>query len=122
MMRVEKAPYAVIVAVPPDAVHELVSGGLASPIPVLRGATVQAAVMVGSDAAALVTLLQAPEAVRAFGAWIRDRCKRSGDSIEISATRGNRRLRLTVDGDVDVGVVADFLTAALADRGPCAEE
>ena len=122
MMRVEKVAGAAVVAVPLDAVRELERGGLASPLPVLRGAAAQAVVMVGSDAAVLVTLLQAPDAVRAFGAWIRDRCKRSGDSIEISASRGDRRLRLKVDGDVDVAVVADFLAAALADCGPRSEE
>lgn len=71
-------------------------------------------VTVGTDASALVSLLQAPEAVRGFAAWVRERCGRSGDSIEVSAKRGDRRIRLKADGDVDVKTVADFLTSAFA--------
>ena len=67
------------------------------------------------DAAALVTLLQAPDSIRAFAAWIRGRGARSGDSIELSMKRGNRRMRLTVDGDIDIRIVADFLAAAFTD-------
>jgi hypothetical protein len=105
-----------IVAVPSDAVRELEDQGLAFPLPVFRGAAVDAVVSVGVDSAALVTLLQTPDSVRSFAAWIRHRCGRSGDSIEISATRGDRRIQVKVDGDVDIGVVAEFLTAALADH------
>lgn len=117
MASVENMAGSVVVAVPLDAVRELERGGFAAPLPVLRGGVLSAVVMVGSDAAALVALLQAPDAVRAFAAWIRDRCKRSGTSLEISVNRGDRRIRLTVDGDIDVGIVTDFLTSALADSG-----
>jgi hypothetical protein len=106
----------VIVAVPFDAVRELEREGLAFPLPVFRGAAVDAVVTIGMDSAALVTLLQAPDSVRAFAAWVRCRFASSGDSIEVSATRGNRRVQLKVDGDIDVGVVADFLVAAFAER------
>jgi len=105
-----------IVAVPFDAVRELESEDLAFSIPVFRGAALDTVVSVGMDSAALVTLLQAPDSVKAFAAWIRDRCKRSKDSIEISAVRGNRRVRLKADGDIDVRVIADFLMAAFADH------
>lgn len=108
---------AVIVAVPVDAVGELEREGLALPLPVLRGTVLDAVVIVGTDAAALVTLLQAPDSVRAFAAWVRDRCARSGDSIEIRARRGDRRLHLIVEGDIDVNVVTDFVIAAFADHG-----
>ncbi len=105
----------VIVAVPVDAVAELAREGLADPLPVFRGAALDAAVTVGTDAAALVTLLQAPDSIRAFAAWVRGRWTRSGDSIELSVTRGNRRVHLTVDGDVDIEAVAGFLAAAFTD-------
>jgi hypothetical protein len=116
MMRVDDNAEAAIVAVPFDAVYELEREGLAFPLPVLRGTVIDAVVTIGMDSAALVTLLQAPDSLRAFAAWVRDRCARSGDSIELSARRGGRRLHLTVDGDIDVGIVADFLAATFADH------
>jgi hypothetical protein len=105
----------VIVAVPFDAVRELDQEGLARPLPVFRGAVLDAIVSVGADSAALVTLLQAPDSVRAFAAWICQRCARSGNSIEISATCGGKRVHLKADGDIDARAVADFLVAAFAD-------
>lgn len=115
-MSVENMTGTMIVAVPHDAVRELRREMLAMPQPVLRGAALDAVVTVGMDSAALVTLLQTPDSIRAFATWIRDRCVRSHDSIELSARRGGRRVHLTVDGDIDIAVVADFLKAALADR------
>jgi hypothetical protein len=108
----------VIVAVPVDAVPELERDGLTDPLPVFRGAALEATVTVGMDAAALVTLLQAPDSIRAFAAWIRGRWARSGDSIELSVKRGNRRMHLTVDGDIDISVVAEFLATAFTDSVP----
>lgn len=108
----------IVVAVPDDAVTDLESLELAFPLPVLRGATLDAVVMVGTDAAALVSLLQAPDAIRAFAAWVRGRCARSGDSIELSARSGGLRVHLKVDGHIDVSVVTDFLMAALEDGEP----
>jgi hypothetical protein len=113
---VEDRDEAVIVAVPLDAVRELEREGLALPLPVFRGPVLDAVVMVGMDSAALVTLLQAPDSIRAFAAWVRDRCARSGSSIELSAKRRGRRVHLTVDGDVDIHAIADFLVAAFADH------
>jgi hypothetical protein len=107
----------VIVAVPFDAVDELERAGLAFPLPVFRGAVLEAVVAVGMDSAALVTLLQTPDSVRAFAAWIRHRYAGSGDSIEISARRGSRQIQLKVGGDIDIDVVADFLSAAFTDPG-----
>jgi hypothetical protein len=109
---------AVIIAVPVDAVRELEREGLAFALPVLRGAALEAVVMVGMDAAALVTLLQAPDSVCAFAAWVRDRCARHSDSIELSARQGEVRVHLSVDGQIDVDVVANFLAAAFADHDP----
>jgi len=112
---------AMIVAVPVDAARELDREGLASPLPVLRGAALDAVVTVGMDAAAFVTLLQAPDSIRAFAVWVRTRCAHSGDSIELTATRGDRRVHLTVDGDIDVKVVAEFLAAAFAEHHPSSQ-
>jgi hypothetical protein len=107
---------AAIIAVPFDAVRELESEELAFSVPVFRGAALDVVVSVGMDSAALVTLFQAPDSVRAFAAWIRDRCKRSGDSIEVSAVRGGQRVWLKATGDIDPSVVANFLAAAFADH------
>jgi hypothetical protein len=103
----------VIVAVPVDAVGELESGRLAFPVPVFRGSTLDALVTVGTDAAALVSLLQAPDAIHAFATWIRGRYKQPGDSIELSARCGDRRVYLKVDGHIDTSVVTDFINSAL---------
>jgi len=109
---------AIIMAVPVDSVRELEREGLAFALPVLRSAMLDAVVMVGTDAAALVTLLQAPDSIRAFAAWVRDRCARRGNSIELRAKRGDLQVHLTVDGDIDIDVVANFLAAALANHDP----
>jgi hypothetical protein len=118
MVRMANTPDAMIVAVPANAARELEREGLAFPLSVFRGAVLDAGVTVGMDAAALVTLMQAPDSIRAFAAWVRDRCGRSGDSIELKARRGDRSVHLTVDGDIDINVVAAFLAAAFADHGP----
>lgn len=110
---VDDTAEAMIVAVPLDAVAQLESEGLAFPVPVIRGAALDAVVTVGTDAAALVSLLQAPDAIRAFAAWVRDRCSRPRDSIEITARSGDRRIRLRVDGRTDAGVIADLLRATM---------
>lgn len=115
-MSMEDEADTLIVAVPFDAVQELEREGLAVPIPVFRGGVINAVVTIGMDSAALVTLLQAPDSIRSFAAWVCRRCASSGDSIEVSATRGDRQICLKVDGDIDVNVVADFLIAAFADH------
>ncbi len=117
MEPVEDTAEAMIVAVPFDAVRELEHERLAFRMPVFRGTALDAVVTVGMDSAALVTLLQAPDSVRAFATWVRHRCARSRESMELSARRGDRRVHLTVNGDIDIGVVAEFLAAAFADRG-----
>ena len=109
---------AAIVAVPFEMVDELECEGLASSVPVFRGAVIEAAITVGTDSAALVTLMQAPESLRAFATWIRRRCARSSDTIDISAKHGDRRMHLTIDGNIDIGLVADFLAAVFEDHNP----
>ena len=107
---------AMMIAVSIDDVLELERKGLAFPVAVFRGAPLDAIVTVGMDASALVTLLQAPESVRAFSAWMRSKCARSGNTIELTAQRDERRVHLVVDGDIDVSVVTDFLSAAFKDH------
>jgi hypothetical protein len=109
---------AVIVAVPFDAVSELEDQGLAFALPVLRGAALDAIVTVGTDAATLVSLMQTPDAIRAFAAWVHARCARSGDSIELSVRSGDRRVNLKVDGRIDVDAVADFLKVVMQADDP----
>jgi hypothetical protein len=106
-------PERMIVAVPFDVVSELESANLAFPVRVVRGAVLDTVVTVGTDAATLVSLLQAPDAIRAFATWVSGKCKRSGDSIELSVRSGDRRIVLKVNGHVDAKVVADFLMAAM---------
>jgi len=110
---VDDSREAMIVAVPFDAVSELEASGLAIPVRVFRGAALQAVVTVGTDAATLVSLMQAPDAVRAFAGWVRARCQRSGESIELSARSGDRRIHVKIDGRVDTRAIADFLMAAM---------
>ena len=104
-----------VIAVPDDAIDELVEAGLADEVPVLRGPVFDAVVNVGMDSAALVTLLQAPDAVRAFAAWVIGRARGRADSITVTANRGGRSLRLEVHGEVPVEAVTDFLLAAFDD-------
>ena len=103
---------AVLVAVPEEAVEELVSRGLAKVIPTIRGPVFDAVLSIGSDSAVLVTLLQAPDAIRAFAVWLLDHARGRRDSIVITARRAGRRVELRVDGDVPVEAVAEFLSAA----------
>jgi hypothetical protein len=112
---VDDVPGEFTVAVPFDAVPDLEYQGLAHALPVLRGAAFDAVVTVGTDAATLVSLLQAPDAIRAFAVWVRGRCGRSGERIELSARSGGRDIYLKVDGHIEADVIADFLAAALRD-------
>lgn len=100
----------------------LESQGLARALPVLRGAALDAVVTVGTDAATLVSLLQAPDAIRAFAVWVRSRYRRSGERIELSARSGGLDIYLKVDGHVEADVIAEFLAAALRDASPKGED
>lgn len=108
--------HGVLAAVPVDAVDELEREGFAHRAPVLRGAALDALVIVGTDAAALVTLLQTPDSIRAFAAWIHGRFVQSGESVELTINHKDRRVKLTVDGDIDIEAVLNFLEEAFADR------
>jgi hypothetical protein len=103
-----------IVSVPEDAVAELEGLDLARPVFAFRGPALDAVVAIGTDAATLVTMLQAPEAIRGFAEWIRARCERTGDEIEVVARRGDVKVRLRVTGEVSPQAIFDFLTEALS--------
>ena len=113
-----------LIAVPEDAVDGLVSVGLVRELPTLRGPMFDAVVTVGMDSAALVTLMQAPDAVRAFAAWLTERVQDKKDGIRITANHDGRSLHLEVNGSVPIEAVSDFLTAALgtASMEPEAEQ
>lgn len=104
------------VAVPTTAVADLTQRGIAAPLPDARSSVLDAIVIVGTDAAAVVTLMQGPDAIRAFAEWIHGLFARTDSSIRITARRGDRRVKLSVDGDVPVKVVEEFLTAAFDDE------
>ncbi len=104
-----------IIAVPEDTVDELTDAGLVRDLPTLRGPVFDAVVSVGMDSAALVTLLQAPDTVRAFATWLVERVRHQKDTIRITGHRGERSVRLEVTGDVPVDAVTDFLLAAFRD-------
>jgi hypothetical protein len=108
----------VVVAVPADVVSELEREGLATRAPVRRGPILDTIVTVGADSATLVTLLQAPDSVRAFARWVHRRSERSGESIEVSIRREGQQVHLVVEGNVDVGTVANFLATAFPNPDP----
>jgi len=105
-------PAAVVLAVPEETLDELLEAGLVKTIPTIRGPVMEAVATIGANSAVLVTLLQAPETVRAFAAWLVAWVRRREDTVTINARRGSRRVELRVDGDVPMDVVADFLSAA----------
>jgi hypothetical protein len=109
----EEEPLGILVAVPEDGVDELVSAGLVKVIPTIRGAVLDAVVTVGSDAAVLVTLLQAPQTIREFAGWVVARCHRRKTTLVITARRGEQHLELRVDGDIPVEAVTRFLVDAV---------
>ena len=111
-------PAAVIIAVPEDTVDELTDAGLVRDLPTLRGPVFDAVVTVGMDSAALVTLLQAPDTVRAFATWLVERVRHQKDTVRITGRRGDRSINLEVGGDVPVEAVTDFLLAAFREANP----
>jgi hypothetical protein len=109
---VSPRPSQVVVAVPEEVLDELLERALVRPIPRVRGPLIDAAVVIGSDAAVLVTLLQAPDTVRSFASWLVDRVRKKGDMLTIKAKQGERLLVLRIDGEVDMDAVARFLEGA----------
>jgi|HubBroStandDraft_2_1064218.scaffolds.fasta_scaffold1558348_1 hypothetical protein len=103
---------AAVIAVPNDAVYELEQLGLAFSV---RGPALQAAVTIGTDAATLVTLVQAPETIGAFARWVAGRCGRSSDSVELIARRQGKLVRIAVTGDVEPRAIAEFIERAITD-------
>jgi hypothetical protein len=104
-----------VLAVPDDAVGELVDAGLVEEMLTFRGAVLDAVINVGVDSAALVTLAQAPGTLHEFATWLVSRAKRQGKFIQISAERAGRRVELRVTGDFSAEAVTAFLVSALPD-------
>lgn len=107
---------AALVAVTGDMADDLQRTGLAEPLSILRGTVVDAAIMVGTDAATIVTLMQAPDAIRAFAGWLRDRCSRRGDSIKVQGRRHGVTVTLKVDGSVPIERITEFIADVLSDH------
>jgi hypothetical protein len=107
---------AALVAVTGDMADDLNRTGLAEPLPTLRGAVIAAAIVVGTDAATIVTLMQTPEAIRAFAGWLHDRFSRRGDGIKIQGRRHGITVTLQVDGSVPVEIITGFIAEVLSDQ------
>ncbi len=107
--------FAILVAVPADAVAELEALGIAFGVPTTRGPVLEAVVQVGVGAATVVSLMQTPSTVREFASWIVGLAMRDGDAILIRGRRGEKTVQLRVTGDVDAGAVARFLRDSLGD-------
>jgi hypothetical protein len=98
-----------IVAVSADAAAELEREGLVDRLPAFRG--LEAVFAVGADAATLVTLLQTPDAIRAFATWLRARCARTSTSVDIIIKRDHKTIHVQSEG-VSIESLTDFITAA----------
>ena len=86
-------------------------------LPVMRGAALGSLVTVGTDAATLVSLLQAPDAIKEFALWVRSRSVKNEESIKLSAKSGDRRILLKVDGRIEADVIAEFTRSFLTVSG-----
>jgi hypothetical protein len=111
----EEVP-AALLAVTADMADDLQRTGLAAPLPTLRGAVIDAAIMMGTNAATIVTLMQTPDSIRAFAGWLHDRFSRHGDSIKIQGRHHGISVTLQVDGSVPVETITEFITEVLRDR------
>jgi hypothetical protein len=111
----DEAP-AALVAVTGDMADDLQHLDLAAALPTLRGAVIDAAIMVGADAATIVTLMQTPEAIREFAGWLHARFSRRGDSIKIQGRRQGISVTLQVDGSVPVEAITRFIADVLSDQ------
>ncbi|HAM21919.1 MAG TPA: hypothetical protein DCQ04_06540 [Actinobacteria bacterium] len=109
-----------MIAIPLDSAEELFEACLVSEIPAVRGLALEAVVSVAvNSSVTLVTLMQAPESIRSFSAWVVNRSHRSSETIRISGRRNGRAIDLEVNGDVPIEAVTEFLRAAL-ESGPSA--
>jgi hypothetical protein len=101
-----------------DLLPDLIADDLVQLVPRLRGVGADAIVAIGTNAAAVVTLLQTPDTLRALAAWLRRRAERDMTVIRISARSRSRQLDLDVRGDIEVETVAAFLRDAFSEP-PC---
>jgi hypothetical protein len=107
---------AALVAIAGELADDLQQTGLAVPLPTLRGAVMDAAMIVGADAATIVTLMQTPEAIRGFATWLHDRFSRPGDSIKIRGKRRGVTVTLQVDGSLPIQAINAFIADVLGDQ------
>lgn len=98
---------------PEEAVAELVENNLAKVVPGVRGPLLETVMEIGTDAAVLVTLLQTPDTVRAFAAWVLGWGKRQPDGMVVHARKKGRRVDLRVEGEVSIDTITDFISDAL---------
>lgn len=105
-----------LVAVTSDMSDDLQRAGLATPLPRLRSAALDAAITVGNDAAAIVALVQTPQAILTFARWLHDRFSQHGDSIRIQGRRRGITVTLQVDGSVPVETITGFIADVLSDQ------
>jgi hypothetical protein len=102
-----------LIAVPDDAVEELLEVRLVSRPPKRRGVGLDAVLTIGIDSKALVTLTQAPASVYLLATWLAARARRLQGTITIADTRPGRSVQFHVHGDERVEVVANYLATAL---------
>jgi hypothetical protein len=105
-----------VIAVPDDAVDELIEDGLVEEMLASRGPIVEAVIEVGVDSAALVTIIQATDSIRRFAAWLIGRARARGDSVIVTGNRSGRQVELRVTGDAPIDAVSNFLSTVFRDR------
>ena len=108
---------AALIAVPESALDELLSAGLVAEVPTLRGPVFDAVLTVGSDAAVLVSLLQAPDTIKSFSRWVKGYAAKEQSEVTVRGRSGGTEveLRVTADGDLPADAVAEFIRSALSD-------
>ena len=102
-----------IIAVPEDAVDELVEVRLVSKIPMPHKAGLQAVLTIGTGSTTLVRLTQAPATVYLLGTWVGARARHRSDIITVTGNRPSNSVRFQVYGDEPPEVVANYLATAL---------
>jgi hypothetical protein len=102
-----------LIAVPDDAVDELLGVRLVSKPPKRRAPGLDAVLTIGTDSSALVTLTQAPATVYLLATWLAARARRLGNTITITGNRPSSSARFEVNGDEPPEVVANYLATAL---------
>lgn len=101
------------IAVPDDAVDELIEVRLVSKIAGRRRTQPHALLTIGSGSTARVTLTQDPITVYLLATWVVARARRLGATITITGNRPSNTVRFQVYGDEPPETVANYLVSAL---------